>query len=44
MLDELSDRFGPPARVKVLAGEVVSADGTVVDETTVVAPGTHVYL
>ena len=44
MLDELSDRFGPPVRVKVLAGEVVSVDGTVVDETTVVAPGTHVYL
>ena len=44
MLDELSDRFGPPAAVKVLAGEVVSADGTVVDETTLVAPGTHVYL
>ena len=44
MLDELSDRFGAPARVKVLAGEVVFADGTVVDETTVVAPGTHVYL
>ena len=44
VLDELSDRFGARARVKVLAGEVVSADGRVVDETTVMPAGAHVYL
>jgi tRNA pseudouridine32 synthase/23S rRNA pseudouridine746 synthase len=44
VLDELSDRFGPQSRAKVLAGEVVSADGTVVGETTVMPAGTQVYL
>ena len=41
---ELRNRFGTAAHAKVLAGEVVTADGTVVDETTVAAPGAHVYL
>lgn len=44
VLAELSARFGEPARVKVLAGEVVDADGAVVDEATVLAAGSHVYL
>ena len=42
--DEFGLRFGPEGRAKVLAGEVVTADGTVVDATTVLAPGSHVYL
>jgi tRNA pseudouridine32 synthase/23S rRNA pseudouridine746 synthase len=41
---ELSARFGAAARDKVLAGEVLCADGTVVDETTVLSPGSCVYL
>jgi tRNA pseudouridine32 synthase/23S rRNA pseudouridine746 synthase len=41
---ELTDRFGVDAYAKVLAGEVVTADGAVIDETTVLAPGSHVYL
>jgi tRNA pseudouridine32 synthase/23S rRNA pseudouridine746 synthase len=44
VLDELSARFGEQATAKVLAGEVVCADGTVVDPTTVLAAGAHVYL
>lgn len=40
---ELESRFGPDARAKVLAGEVVCADGAVVDETTVLPAGSHVY-
>ena len=44
VLEEFRARFGPEAPAKVLAGEVFSADGTVVDETTVMAPGDHVYL
>ncbi len=44
MLDELNARFGAAARAKVLAGEVVDARGRVVDETTVLASGSHVYL
>jgi tRNA pseudouridine32 synthase/23S rRNA pseudouridine746 synthase len=44
VLDELTDRFGPEAAPKVLAGEVVCADGTVVGEATVVPPDAHVYL
>ena len=42
--DEFGMRFGPEGRAKVLAGEVVTAAGTVVDATTVLAPGSHVYL
>ena len=42
--DEFGARFGPEGRAKVLAGEVVTADGTVVEATTVLAPGSHVYL
>jgi tRNA pseudouridine32 synthase/23S rRNA pseudouridine746 synthase len=39
--DELQARFGIGA--KVLAGEVVCADGTVVDAMTALPPGAHVY-
>ncbi len=44
VLAELTARFGAPARSKVLAGEVVDADGAVVDEDTVLPAGSHVYL
>ncbi|MGO9184907.1 MAG: pseudouridine synthase [Mycobacterium sp.] len=44
VLAELTARFGAPARLKVLAGEVVDADGAVVDEATVLPAGSHVYL
>jgi tRNA pseudouridine32 synthase/23S rRNA pseudouridine746 synthase len=44
VLAELESRFGASARAKVLAGEVVSADGTVVTEATVMRAGAHVYL
>lgn len=44
VLAELTARFGPPARAKVLDGQVVSADGAVVDEATVLPAGAHVYL
>jgi tRNA pseudouridine32 synthase / 23S rRNA pseudouridine746 synthase len=44
VLDELNDRFGPAAATKVLAGEVVCADGTVVGAATVLPPDAHVYL
>ena len=44
VLAELTARFGEPARAKVLAGEVVDADGVVVDEATVLPPGASVYL
>ena len=44
VLAELTARFGAPARAKVLAGEVVDADGAVVDEATVLPAGSHVYL
>jgi tRNA pseudouridine32 synthase / 23S rRNA pseudouridine746 synthase len=42
--DELSRRFGPEAHAKVLAGEVVCADGTIVTEATELPAGAHVYL
>ncbi|HEU4362769.1 MAG TPA: pseudouridine synthase [Mycobacterium sp.] len=42
--DELHARFGPAARAKVAAGEVVCADGTVVDDATVLPAGSAVYL
>jgi tRNA pseudouridine32 synthase/23S rRNA pseudouridine746 synthase len=41
VFDELQTRFGIGA--KVLAGEVVCADGTVVDATTELPVGAHVY-
>lgn len=44
VLAELSARFGAPARAKVLAGEVVGADGAVIDATTVLPAGASVYL
>jgi len=44
VLVELTARFGPPACAKVLAGEVVDADGAVVDEGTVLPVGASVYL
>ncbi|MEO6794179.1 MAG: pseudouridine synthase [Mycobacterium sp.] len=42
--DELRARFGAAAAVKVAAGEVVAADGAVVDETTVLPAGAVVFL
>ncbi|BBZ27081.1 RNA pseudouridine synthase [Mycolicibacterium madagascariense] len=44
VLVELADRFGEEAAAKVLAGEVLCADGTVVEAGTVLAPGAFVYL
>jgi tRNA pseudouridine32 synthase/23S rRNA pseudouridine746 synthase len=44
VLAELTARFGPTARAKVLEGEVVGADGAVVDEATVLPAGAVVYL
>ena len=44
VLAELTARFGEPARAKVLAGEVVDADGVVVDDATVLPSGSRVYL
>ena len=44
VLAELSARFGPPAAAKVHAGEVVDADGAVVDQKTVLRAGSVVYL
>jgi tRNA pseudouridine32 synthase / 23S rRNA pseudouridine746 synthase len=44
VLVELADRFGEAAAAKVLAGEVVCADGSIVDASTVCRAGAHVYL
>jgi tRNA pseudouridine32 synthase/23S rRNA pseudouridine746 synthase len=44
VLVELASRFGEAAAAKVLAGEVVTADGAVVSAHTVLPPGSHVYL
>jgi tRNA pseudouridine32 synthase/23S rRNA pseudouridine746 synthase len=44
VLAELTDRFGLAARAKVLAGEVVDADGAVVDDATELPAGSAVYL
>ncbi|OBJ31902.1 pseudouridine synthase [Mycobacterium colombiense] len=44
VLAELTARFGAQARGKVLAGEVVGADGAVIDATTVLPAGASVYL
>lgn len=44
VLVELADRFGEDAAAKVLAGEVLCADGTVVGVSTVLPPNAEVYL
>jgi tRNA pseudouridine32 synthase / 23S rRNA pseudouridine746 synthase len=44
VLAELTSRFGEAASAKVFAGEVVSADGVPVTETTVLPAGESVYL
>jgi tRNA pseudouridine32 synthase / 23S rRNA pseudouridine746 synthase len=44
VLAELHMRFGEAARTKVLAGEVVSADGTAITDSTVLPQGSQVYL
>lgn len=44
MLVELASRFGEAAATKVLGGEVVDAEGTVVTAGTVLPPGAFVYL
>ncbi len=44
VLVELADRFGEAAAARVLAGEVVDADGAVITAATVLPPGAHVYL
>jgi len=44
VLVELASRFGEAAAAKVLAGEVVCADGTVVTASTVLPPDAHVFL
>ncbi|OBK88610.1 pseudouridine synthase [Mycolicibacter heraklionensis] len=40
---ELRNRFGTATAAKVAAGEVVTADGAVVDDTTVLPAGAHVF-
>ncbi|BBY98486.1 pseudouridine synthase [Mycolicibacterium fallax] len=44
VLAELTRRFGPAAAAKVRAGEVVTADGGIVDAATTARPGAPVYL
>lgn len=44
VLAELTARFGAAARAKVLAGEVVGADGAVIDAGAVLPAGASVYL
>lgn len=44
MLVELADRFGEAGAAKVLAGEVVDADGDVITAATVLPPNSYVYL
>ncbi len=44
MLVELTERFGEAAAAKVLSGEVLTADGSVVTASTVLQPNSHVYL
>ncbi len=43
MLAELRSRFGDEAAAKVLAGEVVCADGSVVDQVTELPAGAFIY-
>lgn len=40
---ELRARFGAATAAKVAAGDVVTADGAVIDETTVLPAGAHVF-
>jgi len=40
---EIEARFGVAALAKVLAGQMVCADGAVVDEATMLPAGSHVY-
>jgi tRNA pseudouridine32 synthase/23S rRNA pseudouridine746 synthase len=44
VVDEFLDRWGRDAAAKVIAGQVVSADGVPVTGATVLPAGTHVYL
>jgi tRNA pseudouridine32 synthase/23S rRNA pseudouridine746 synthase len=44
VLVELADRFGEAAAAKVLGGEVLAADGSVVTAATVLPPNSNVYL
>lgn len=44
MLVELADRFGEEAAEKIRSGEVVTADGGVVNVGTILPPGAFVYL
>lgn len=44
MADEFLRRFGPRGLAKVRDGEVVDADGVVIDMSTVLPAGTHVFL
>ncbi len=44
VLAELVGRFGGAAAAKVRAGDVVDADGAVVDDATVLPAGASVYL
>jgi tRNA pseudouridine32 synthase/23S rRNA pseudouridine746 synthase len=43
VVDEFRARWGNDAAAKVIAGEVVLPDGTVVGETTVLPAGAHVF-
>ena len=42
--DEFGRRFGPDGRARVLAGEVVDADGVVIEATTTKSAGAVVFL
>ena len=42
--DEFGRRFGPAGRAKVLLGEVVDADGVVIDAMTTKPAGAVVFL
>ena len=44
VVDEFRARFGPAAAAKVTAGEVVDADGAVLDGRSVMPAGSFVYL
>jgi tRNA pseudouridine32 synthase / 23S rRNA pseudouridine746 synthase len=44
VVEEFRARWGEAAAAKVLAGEVVLPDGAVVDATTVLPAGAHVYM
>ena len=44
VLDEFRTRFGSEGAAKVLGGEVVCVDGSLVTEATVLPPDAHVYL